>query len=75
MAEKGTDKRLAGIRKKLEAADDVIYVVGTDLFRDSAVKDMKYLVREVEAGRREISELKESLRAVYGKLKEELRQP
>jgi NifB/MoaA-like Fe-S oxidoreductase len=73
MAGRNFEAKLSKIRKKLEACDDVIYVVGTGLFRESALKDMKFLMSEVESCRRELGEVRESLQVVTGKLHEELK--
>jgi NifB/MoaA-like Fe-S oxidoreductase len=73
MAGRNVEAKLTKIRKKLEACDDVIYVVGTGLFRDSALKDMKFLVNEVESLKRELEGAQESLQVVTGKLHEELK--
>lgn len=75
MAGKKIQARLTKIRKKLGACDDVIYLVGTGLFRESALKDMKFLVSEIESCRRELEGVQESLTVVTAKLNKDLSEP
>ena len=68
MQDKLNEKKLNKIKDKLEASDEVIYLVGTDLFREKAGRDMKLLVQEIETCWKEINNLREDLRILSEKV-------
>jgi tRNA (Thr-GGU) A37 N-methylase len=68
MQEKLSEQRLEQIKKKMSASDDIVYLAGIDLFRESAVKDIKHLVQEVENCWKEIEGLSESLKILTDKV-------
>lgn len=68
MQEKVNEKRLEKVKEKIDASDDVIYLVGNDLFRESAVKDIKLMVQEIEGCWKEIKSLQEDLHILMEKV-------
>jgi len=70
MQDKISKKRLKKIKEKVAASDDLIYLVGTDLFRESAMKDIKLLIGEVESCWEEIEDLQENLRILTRRVNE-----
>lgn len=68
MQEKLSEQRLEKVKKKMDVCDDIVYLAGVDLFRESAAKDMKHLVQEVENCWKEIEGLSESLKILTDKV-------
>lgn len=68
MQEKVSDQKIEQIKKKMDACDDIVYLAGIDLFRESAAKDMKLLVQEIENCWKEIEGLSESLKILTRKV-------
>jgi hypothetical protein len=70
MYDKINVKRLKKIKDKIGASDDLIYLVGTDLFRESATRDIKMLIQEVELCWKEIKDLREDLKVITDRVNE-----
>ena len=68
MHEKMSEKRLEKIKQKLSVSDDVVYLVGNAVFHESALKDVKQLIQELEGCWEELKTMHESLQLLTDKV-------
>jgi chaperonin cofactor prefoldin len=62
------EKRLEKIKQKVDVSDDVVYLVGKAVFHESAMKDVKNLIDEVDSCWKELKNLHESVQLLTDKV-------
>ncbi len=68
MHDKLSEKRLDKIKQKIGVIDDVVYLSDNAVFHESALKDIKVLIQEVESCWSELKTLHENLQLLMDKV-------